>query len=84
MVNTFFETNGELTTDEDWKTFTKDGLKDLKFLYSNKDTEDPRVLYLIVTCEQLLTCAPVIQGPFFVDLWFCELLQLISMPSVVQ
>ena len=64
MVNAFFETNRELTTDEDWKTFTKDGLKDLKFLYSNTDAEDPRVLYLIVTHEQLLTHAPAIQGPF--------------------
>ena len=48
VVNAFFETNGELMTDEDRKTFAKDGLKDLKFIYSNMDAEDPRVLYLIV------------------------------------
>ena len=48
VVNAFFETNGELMTDEDQKTFAKDGLKDLKFIYSNMDAEDPRVLYLIV------------------------------------
>ena len=40
MVNTFFESNNELTTDEERKAFAKEGLKDLKFLYSNTDSEN--------------------------------------------
>jgi hypothetical protein len=43
VVNTFFESNDELTTDEERKDFAKEGLKDLKFLYSNTDSEDPTV-----------------------------------------
>ena len=86
MVNVFFETNGELMTDEDWKTFAKDGLKDLKFIYSNMDAEDPRVSYLIV-CPFMNKYHWLMYQLFkglFVDLWFCELSQLISMPSMVQ
>ena len=45
MVNAFFENNKELITDEDQKSFAKDGLKDLKFLYSNTDANDSKVLY---------------------------------------
>ena len=40
VVNTFFESNNELTTDKERKAFAKEGLKDLKFLYSNMDSED--------------------------------------------
>jgi hypothetical protein len=43
VVNNFFESNDELTTDEERKDFAKEGLKDLKFLYSNTDSEDPTV-----------------------------------------
>ena len=33
----------ELTTDKEKKDFVKEGLKDLKFLYSNMDSEDSTV-----------------------------------------
>ena len=39
MVNASFESNEELTTDEERKAFAKEGLKDLKF---NTDAEDPQ------------------------------------------
>ena len=42
MTNAFFECETDLTTDDDRKTFAKDGLKDLKFLYSNMTAEDPK------------------------------------------
>ena len=42
MVNASFESNEELTTDEERKAFAQEGLKDLKFLYSNTDVEDPQ------------------------------------------
>jgi hypothetical protein len=42
VVNASFESNEELTTDEERKAFAQEGLKDLKFLYSNTDAEDPQ------------------------------------------
>jgi hypothetical protein len=42
VVNAFFEAKEDLTTDEERKNFAKDGLKDLKFLYSNTDADDPQ------------------------------------------
>ena len=41
IVNAFFEAKEDLTTDEERKNFAKDGLKDLRFLYSNTDVDDP-------------------------------------------
>ena len=42
VTNALFESKTDLTTDDERKTFTKDGLKDLKFLYSNTTAEDPQ------------------------------------------
>ena len=47
MVNAFFKNNKELNTGEDRRTCTKDGLKDLRFLYSNTSAENPQVLHII-------------------------------------
>ena len=68
--------NVELTTDEDWKTFAKDSLKDLKFLYTNTDAEDPKVLYFILMNKYWLV--DQLFSSLFVDLWFWELTQLIK------
>ena len=43
MVNAFFESNDNLIADEERKAFAKDPIKELKFLYSNTDSEDPNV-----------------------------------------
>ena len=64
VVNTFFGTNEELTTDESRRAFAKEGLKDLKFLYSNPDVAGPQVLLYLILCFLLLTHTPVIQGSF--------------------
>jgi hypothetical protein len=43
IVNTFFESNKDLESDEDCRAFAAEGLNDLKFLYSNTESDDPRV-----------------------------------------
>lgn len=43
IVNAFFESNKDLESDEDCKAFAADGLNDLKFLYANTESDDPRV-----------------------------------------
>jgi hypothetical protein len=64
VVNTFFESKDDLTTDEKRKAFAKDGLKDLKFLYSTTDSEDPKVWVVLSHLHIVLSHVPAFQGPF--------------------
>lgn len=73
-TNAFFESQTDLTTDDARKTFAKEGLKDLKFLYSNTTAEDPKacdflsfVSIILDLSSQLfrgLFCGPLVLRTF--------------------
>ena len=47
VVNAFFESSQHLKTDEDRRAFARQGLENIKFLYSDTTADDPRVSPLV-------------------------------------
>jgi hypothetical protein len=50
VVNTYLKLDKDLQSDEDRKQYTEEGLKDLKFLYSNAETKVPILSYSLILC----------------------------------